>query len=62
MNVNQDGDEIVEVELFQTWSELASEREVNEAIGLILGKLNCKIERTNATKHGNIELQLVERT
>jgi len=57
---NQAGQPIEETRLFQMyWSERESEADVQQAIALILGHLQLKIVRTNATKHGNTEMRLL---
>jgi hypothetical protein len=58
MIVNQNGDEVVETYLFSYSYEIATNYERDEAIRLILQHLKCTIVRTNATKHGNTELEL----
>jgi len=59
MRVNSMDQPVVEDELFQVWSQTtATDLEVREAIGLLLQHLQLKIVRTNATKHGNVELEL----
>lgn len=58
--MNQNGDPVMEDELFQSWSDRATQSQVEEAIGLLLRYLNLEVWRTNATKHGNTELELRE--
>lgn len=41
-----------------TWDDPATDDERDTAIGLILRHLKLKIVETNATKHGNVEMQL----
>lgn len=56
--VNQNGDPVQEVTLFECWSEPSTALERDTAIGLILNHLGMTIVRTNATRHGNAELEL----
>lgn len=58
MSTNQQSKPILETTLFKSWSQIATDAELNQAIILILEHLNCTIVRTNATKHGNTELEL----
>lgn len=58
MHVNQKGEPVVETELFKCWSDTATDTERDTAISLILEHLGLEIVRTNATKHGNTELEL----
>jgi hypothetical protein len=55
---NQNGDPVVEETLFEYWSIQATPKEQDRAIGLILNHLGMQIVRTNATKHGTVELEL----
>jgi hypothetical protein len=56
--VNQNGELVHEETLFEGWSIPATPAEKDTAIGLILNHLGMTIVRTNATKHGNVELEL----
>jgi hypothetical protein len=56
--VNQNDDPVEETLMFQCWSDAATSQERDTAIGLILEHLGMEIVRTNATKHGNVELEL----
>lgn len=56
--VNQNGDAIDETPLFRIWSDPATDEERDQAIALILGHLGMQVVRTNATKHGNTELEI----
>ena len=58
MSTNHNGDPVEETELFVAWSERSTNEERDTTIGLILQHLNLKAIRTNATKHGNTEIQL----
>lgn len=58
MRVNQNSEPVEEVRMFAGWTEPATDNERDQAINLILQHLNCHIVRTNATKHGSIELEL----
>lgn len=59
MKVNQRDEPIEETTLFGgAWCDPATDAERDEAIALILRHLGCTIVRTNATKHGNTELEL----
>ena len=57
---NQNGDTIDEQQMFTCCSDPATDHERDESIRLILEHLGCEIVRTNATKHGSIELVLRE--
>lgn len=56
--VNQKGEPVEETTLFRMWGETATDEERDTAIFLILDHLKMKVVRTNATKHGNVELVL----
>lgn len=56
--VNQNGDPVQEDTLFECWSVPSTPAEREQALGLILNHLGMTIVRTNATKHGNVELEL----
>lgn len=56
--VNQRDEPVVEESLFRCWSRTATDEERDTAIGLILEHLGLEIVSTNATKHGNTELEL----
>lgn len=58
MATNQKGEPVEETPLFWGWSDPATDAERDEAIGMILRHMGMKIVRTNATKHGNTELEL----
>jgi len=60
MRVNQAGEEVFEETLFKDWGAGATVKERDEAIGFILEKLGYRAVRTNATKHGNTELEFRE--
>jgi hypothetical protein len=52
-------DELVqETLMFKCWSDAATEQERDTAINLILEHLKMEIVKTNATKHGTVELEL----
>lgn len=57
--LNQSGDEIFEEDVFTPhWQSGTTDAEVRDTICLILGHLNLKVIKTNATKHGTTELEL----
>ena len=60
--VNQRGDPVEETLMFPCWSDSATTKERDEAISLILEHLGMEIVRTNATKHGNVKLELRKAT
>lgn len=56
--VNQQDAPIEETILFQCWGERSTNEERDWAIGSILQHLGMEVVRTNATKHGNVDLVL----
>jgi hypothetical protein len=60
MRVNQNGVPINEEEMFQSWSDRLSPRDMEASMRLLLDYFHLEIWRTNATKHGNPELELRE--
>jgi len=63
--VNQCDASIIETPLFECTGDLwnhYSDEDRNDAIALLCARLKVTIVRTNATKHGNVELKLRERT
>lgn len=54
--INQIDEPIVEEAMFDCCSKLATLEEIDEAIGLILDRLDLRIVRTNATRNGTVEL------
>lgn len=61
MRVNQQGHAIDECQLFSYVGEsgtLITDQDRNDAIALLCQHLGVQIWRTNATKHGHVELVL----
>lgn len=56
--VNQRGEQVVEETLFPFGAKV-SDADVREAISLLCDHLGVRIIKTNATKHGHAEVQLV---
>lgn len=58
MRVNQNGQPIVEEPLFVDWATATpTDDERDQVIAFLLEKFEVRVIRTNATKHGNTELQ-----
>ena len=58
--VNQMGDVAFEDDLLNPWCDTpATDAERDDIIRLLLEHLNLRAIRTNKTKHGNTEVQLV---
>lgn len=55
MKTNQRGEEVQEETL---WPGQLNVGELEEAVFMLLARLNLDLVRTNATKHGNVELEL----
>lgn len=55
---NQNGDPVEEYLLFTSWGETATTEETHQAIALLAELLGIEFYRTNATKHGNVEVVL----
>ncbi len=60
MRTNQAGKPVEEQPLFPYFEEHASLDDIKKAISLLCEKLDVSIKRTNATKHGTIEVILEE--
>ncbi len=58
--VNQNDEPVVETELFQPGSNDATKAQIEETIRILLKYFNLEVWETNATKHGNTELELRE--
>ncbi len=56
--VNQKDEAVEETQLFRPWSDTATDAERDEVIGLLLEHFRLEAWRTNATKHGNVEIEL----
>lgn len=57
---NQNGDPVVEDLLFPGCWQTVTLDDLQSAISLLCERLNVEIVRTNATKHGNVEVVLRE--
>ena len=47
-----------DVELFQAWSDPATDYDRDQAIRLLCERLRVQVVKTNRTKHGNVEVVL----
>lgn len=58
MRVNQQDAPIIEEVLFASWTSSEDPLDIARAISCLCEHLNIEIIRTNATKHGNTEVQI----
>lgn len=56
MMTNHNGEPVEETQLFTVWGDTATEAETHKAIGLLAELLGVEFYRTNATKHGTVEI------
>jgi len=57
MRVNQRGEEVCETD-FSLYGETPTPEELTQIVILLLEQLNFKAVKTNATKHGNVEIEV----